>query len=53
MCGRHALRTPWQRLAEHFDLRVSPASLFPPSNSTKPDGFCRIIRSMQAASLPP
>jgi hypothetical protein len=23
MCGRYTLRTPWQRLAEHFGLRVT------------------------------
>jgi hypothetical protein len=23
MCGRYTLRTPWQRLAEYFGLRVT------------------------------
>ena len=26
MCGRYALRTPWQRLADNFGLRVTNLS---------------------------
>jgi putative SOS response-associated peptidase YedK len=37
MCGRYTLRTPWQRLAEHFNLRVTDLpELFQPRYNVAP-----------------
>jgi hypothetical protein len=37
MCGRYTLRTPWQRLAEHYGLRVTDLPwLFAPRFNVAP-----------------
>src|SRR6516165_5429258 len=45
MCGRYTLRTPWQRLAEHFGLRVSDLpELFAPRFNVAPSQQVLTIR---------